>query len=109
MSSAAAKAPPIAFGIDLGTTNTCIAVAFAGGVKAIPNEQSDTTTPSCVAWQNGEERVGKEAKDQSYKYPLSTGQARIRNKHLDKFRPVRSLIHELLLPFLLPQCLSRSA
>lgn len=39
-------------GIDLGTTNSCIAVWWNGKVKVIPNKHKENTTPSCVSFSN---------------------------------------------------------
>lgn len=60
-------------GIDLGTTNSCIAVMQAvGGVKVIPNAEGANTTPSVVGI-NGEERiVGAAAKNQAVLNPGNT-------------------------------------
>ena len=44
-------------GIDLGTTNSCVAVLEGGEPKVITNAEGDRTTPSVVAFKNGEEIV----------------------------------------------------
>ncbi len=49
-------------GIDLGTTNSCVAVHEGGEVKVIPNAEGNRTTPSVVSFKNGEVRVGDVAK-----------------------------------------------
>ena len=49
-------------GIDLGTTNSCVAVLEGGVAKVIPNAEGNRTTPSVVSFKNGEERVGDIAK-----------------------------------------------
>ena len=52
-------------GIDLGTTNSCAAVLEAGAPKVIPNPEGSRTTPSVVAFKNGERIVGENAKRQA--------------------------------------------
>ena len=53
-------------GIDLGTTNSCVAVMEGGEAVVIPNPEGDRTTPSVVAFKDGGERlVGKVAKRQA--------------------------------------------
>ncbi len=49
-------------GIDLGTTNSCVSVLEGGEAKVIPNAEGNRTTPSVVAFKNGEELVGETAK-----------------------------------------------
>ncbi|WP_117149373.1 molecular chaperone DnaK [Paraliobacillus zengyii] len=51
-------------GIDLGTTNSCVAVMEGGEAKVIPNPEGNRTTPSVVAFKNGERQVGEVAKRQ---------------------------------------------
>ncbi len=51
-------------GIDLGTTNSCVAVLEGGEAKVIPNPEGGRTTPSVVAFKNGERIVGDAAKRQ---------------------------------------------
>jgi len=52
-------------GIDLGTTNSCVAVLEGGEPKVIPNAEGNRTTPSVVAFKNGDELVGETAKRQA--------------------------------------------
>lgn len=52
-------------GIDLGTTNSCVAVMEGGEPKVIPNAEGDRTTPSVVAFKDGEIQVGAIAKRQA--------------------------------------------
>lgn len=56
-------------GIDLGTTNSCVAVLEGGEPKVIPNPEGNRTTPSVVAFKNGERQVGEVAKRQSITNP----------------------------------------
>ncbi len=51
-------------GIDLGTTNSCVSVMEGNEVKVIPNPEGNRTTPSVVAFKNGERIVGDAAKRQ---------------------------------------------
>ncbi|GAB7386306.1 molecular chaperone DnaK [Bacillaceae bacterium] len=52
-------------GIDLGTTNSCVAVLEGGEPVVIPNSEGNRTTPSVVAFKNGERIVGEAAKRQA--------------------------------------------
>uniref|UniRef100_UPI00352B3348 molecular chaperone DnaK n=1 Tax=Aerococcus urinaeequi TaxID=51665 RepID=UPI00352B3348 len=49
-------------GIDLGTTNSAVAVLEGGEPKIIPNPEGNRTTPSVVSFKNGERQVGEVAK-----------------------------------------------
>lgn len=51
-------------GIDLGTTNSCVAIMENGEVKVIVNPEGNRTTPSVVAYKNGDRIVGDAAKRQ---------------------------------------------
>lgn len=51
-------------GIDLGTTNSCVSVMDGGDCKVITNPEGNRTTPSVVAYKNGERIVGDAAKRQ---------------------------------------------
>jgi molecular chaperone DnaK len=60
-------------GIDLGTTNSVVAVMEGGEPKVITNEEGARTTPSVVAWdQNGEVLVGQVARRQAITNPENT-------------------------------------
>ena len=60
-------------GIDLGTTNSCMAVMDNGEYKIIPNAEGNRTTPSIVAFtKNGERLVGQTAKRQAVTNPKNT-------------------------------------
>jgi len=60
-------------GIDLGTTNSVVAVMEGGEAKVIPNAEGNRTTPSVVAFtKNGERLVGQVAKRQSVTNPRNT-------------------------------------
>jgi len=59
-------------GIDLGTTNSAFAVMEGGEPEIIANSEGDRTTPSVVAWDDGELLVGKPAKNQAVQNPDQT-------------------------------------
>ena len=60
-------------GIDLGTTNSCMAVMDGGEPVVIPNSEGARTTPSVVAFtRNGERLVGQAAKRQAVTNPVNT-------------------------------------
>ncbi|HXS35698.1 MAG TPA: molecular chaperone DnaK [Flavipsychrobacter sp.] len=60
-------------GIDLGTTNSCVAVVEGNEPVVIPNEEGRRTTPSVVAFmKNGERKVGDPAKRQAITNPTNT-------------------------------------
>ena len=60
-------------GIDLGTTNSCVAVMEGGEAVVIPNAEGNRTTPSVVAFsKDGERMVGQVAKRQAITNPDRT-------------------------------------
>ena len=60
-------------GIDLGTTNSCVAVMDGDKPRVIENSEGDRTTPSYVAFaDDGEVLVGQPAKRQSVTNPVNT-------------------------------------
>lgn len=59
-------------GIDLGTTNSCVAVLEGDKVKVIENAEGARTTPSIVAYTEGETLVGQAAKRQAVTNPKNT-------------------------------------
>ena len=59
-------------GIDLGTTNSCVAVMEGDNVKVIENAEGTRTTPSIVAYKDGEILVGQAAKRQAVTNPSNT-------------------------------------
>ncbi len=59
-------------GIDLGTTNSCVAVMEGGQPTVIPNSEGSRTTPSVVAFKGGERLVGQVAKRQMVANPEHT-------------------------------------
>ena len=56
-------------GIDLGTTNSCVSVMEGGEPVVIPNPEGNRTTPSVVAFKDGERQVGEVAKRQAITNP----------------------------------------
>jgi molecular chaperone DnaK len=59
-------------GIDLGTTNSCVAVMEGGKAKVIENSEGDRTTPSIIAFGEDEVLVGQSAKRQAVTNPANT-------------------------------------
>jgi molecular chaperone DnaK len=59
-------------GIDLGTTNSCVAIVESGNTKIIENSEGDRTTPSIVAYTDAEVLVGTTAKRQAVTNPKNT-------------------------------------
>ena len=59
-------------GIDLGTTNSCVAVLEGGKPRVVENAEGDRTTPSIIAYTDDEILVGQPAKRQSVTNPTNT-------------------------------------
>jgi molecular chaperone DnaK len=59
-------------GIDLGTTNSCVAVMEAGKAEIIINSEGKRTTPSVISFSDGDRSVGDPAKRQSVTNPTNT-------------------------------------
>ncbi len=59
-------------GIDLGTTNSCVSVMEGGEAKILVNEEGARTTPSIIAFKDGERLVGQIAKRQAVTNPTNT-------------------------------------
>ena len=76
-------------GIDLGTTNSCVAVMEGGEVTVIPNAEGARTTPSVVAFSKDNERlVGAVAKRQAITNPDKTIISIKRDMGSDKKVPI---------------------
>lgn len=76
----------IVIGIDLGTTNTCVGVYQNGDVTIIPNEVGKNTTPSYVAFKNGERTIGEQAKRKAFSNAKNTifDAKRMIGRHFDE-------------------------
>ena len=60
-------------GIDLGTTNSCVAIMDGTTARVLENAEGDRTTPSIIAYtQDGEPLVGQPAKRQAVTNPQNT-------------------------------------
>ena len=91
------KAGSKVLGIDLGTTNSCMAVMEGGEPTVIPNAEGGRTTPSIVAFtKSGERLVGTSAKRQAVTNPLHTVFS-IKRFMGRKFNEVENEIH--LVPY----------
>ena len=72
-------------GIDLGTTNSCVSVLEGGTATVIPNLEGNRTTPSVVAFKNGERIVGDAAKRQAITNPNTKSSVKRSMGTSDKF------------------------
>ncbi len=72
-------------GIDLGTTNSAFAVMEGGEPEIIVNSEGDRTTPSVVAFADGEQLVGTPAKNQAVQNPANTVESIKRHVGEDDF------------------------
>ena len=72
-------------GIDLGTTNSCVSVLEGGVATVIPNAEGNRTTPSVVAFKNGERIVGDAAKRQAITNPNTKSSVKRSMGTSDKF------------------------
>jgi molecular chaperone DnaK len=75
----------IAIGIDLGTTNSCVAIMEGNSAKVIENSEGSRTTPSIVGFTNSEKVVGASAKRQAVTNPKNTvfGSKRLIGRRFD--------------------------
>ena len=62
----------VIIGIDLGTTNSAVAIVEAGDPQIIPNSEGRRTTPSVVAFTDKDRRIGDPAKRQAVTNPEKT-------------------------------------
>jgi molecular chaperone DnaK len=79
-------------GIDLGTTNSCVAVMEGGEPVVIQNSEGQRTTPSIVAFTSkGERLVGQPAKNQMITNPENTswGAGTTRSRRRSRWCPTR--------------------
>ncbi len=86
-------------GIDLGTTNSCVAFVDNGEPRVIPNAEGSRTTPSVVSFaKDGERRVGSVAKRQGVTNPENTVFAIKRLMGLD-FKAEAAEKHAKMVPY----------
>ena len=88
-------------GIDLGTTNSVVAVMQAGTPTVIPNQEGTRTTPSVVGFtKTGERLAGQAAKRQAVTNPENTifSIKRFMGRRADEVKEERSLVPYKLVP-----------
>jgi molecular chaperone DnaK len=88
-------------GIDLGTTNSCVAVMEGNDPVVIPNSEGGRTTPSVVAFtKSGERLVGQPAKRQAITNPKNTifSIKRFMGRMMDEFPLKKGKFHMKLFP-----------
>ncbi len=86
---------PKVIGIDLGTTNSVVAVMEGGEAKVIPNEEGGRTTPSVVAFtKDGQRLVGQIARRQAITNPENTifSIKRLMGRRFDEVDSERKLV-----------------
>jgi len=86
-------------GIDLGTTNSAVAVLEGSEPKIIPNPEGARTTPSVVAFKDGQPQVGEVAKRQEITNPntvvsIKSHMGEVKSKDLQKLDLKDSIIYE---------------
>ena len=62
----------VIIGIDLGTSNSCVAFVENGDVVVVPNSEGKRTTPSVVGFSGNDRKVGDPAKRQAVTNPTKT-------------------------------------
>jgi len=96
-------------GIDLGTTNSCVAFVDSGEPVVIPNAEGSRTTPSVVAFtKEGERRVGTVAKRQAVTNPENTVFA-VKRLMGRKFDAAEAKTHAGLVPYRVVQAMNGDA
>ena len=86
-------------GIDLGTTNSCVAFVDRGQPVVIPNAEGSRTTPSVVSFgKDGERRVGSSAKRQAVTNPENTVYA-VKRLMGEEFDSETSQLHRSIVPY----------
>ena len=86
-------------GIDLGTTNSCVAVMEGGDAKVITNPEGGRTTPSIVAIsESGERLVGQIAKRQAITNPENTVTNELQRGYLMHDRLIRPAMVVVAMP-----------